>query len=77
MTSPYASRKARQSRSGIVSVLLRLPVVPDDVLERLGKNYTFSFWKKTDETHSAVRFCTSWATTEEALTSLLEDIKKA
>ena len=55
----------------------QFPVVPDDVLERLGKNYTFSFWKKTDETHSAVRFCTSWATTEEALTSLLEDIKKA
>ena len=52
-------------------------MVPDDVLERLGKNYTFSFWKKTDETHSALRFCTSWATTEEALTSLLEDIKKA
>ena len=55
----------------------QFPVVPDDVLERLGKNYTFSFWKNTDETHSAVRFCTSWATTEEALTSLLEDIKKA
>ena len=55
----------------------QFPVVPDDVLERLGKNYTFSFWKKTDDPHSAVRFCTSWATTEEALTSLLEDIKKA
>jgi len=45
------------------------------VLDRLGKNYSFSFWQKTDESHSAVRFCTSWATTEEAVNRLIEDIR--
>ena len=55
----------------------QFPVVPDNVLARLEKKYSFSFWKKTDENHSAVRFCTSWATTEEAVTSLMEDMQKA
>lgn len=53
----------------------QFPVVPDDVLDRLGKSYSFSFWQKTDESHSAVRFCTSWATTEEAVNRLIEDIR--
>lgn len=54
----------------------QFPVIPDAVLEKLGKDYSFSFWQKTDETHSAVRFCTSWATTEEAVTTLITDIAR-
>lgn len=53
----------------------QFPIVPDDVLERLSADYSFSFWQKTDENHSAVRFCTSWATTEEAVNRLIADIR--
>ncbi len=55
----------------------QFPVVPDEVLEKLAERYSFSFWQKMDDSRSAVRFCTSWATTEEAVTSLIEDIRKA
>lgn len=55
----------------------QFPVVPDAVLEKLGKFYSFSFWQKTDEKHSAVRFCTSWATPEESVTKLIDDIRSA
>jgi len=30
----------------------------------------FSVWEPYDETHTVVRFCTSWATTEEDLAAL-------
>ena len=52
----------------------QFPVIPNDVLNRLSHSYSFSFWQNIDENHSAVRFCTSWATTEEAVTRLIADI---
>ena len=48
----------------------QFPVLPDDMLEKLSADFAFSFWGKADETHSVVRFCTSWATTEEELDAL-------
>lgn len=53
----------------------QFPIIPDVMLDRLSKNYSFSFWQKTDETHSAVRFCASWATTEDAVRQLIADIR--
>ena len=53
----------------------QFPIIPDEMLKKLGRDYSFSFWQKTDETHSAVRFCTSWATTEEAVDRLIADIE--
>ena len=53
----------------------QFPVIPDRNLETLGKDYAFSFWQKVDETRSAVRFCTSWATTEEAVEKLIAAIE--
>lgn len=38
------------------------PILPDAELERLKESYGYSYWERVDETHSAVRFCTSWAT---------------
>lgn len=46
------------------------PILPDLVLEELGKNVTFSYQQRIDETHSAVRFCTSWATRAEDVEQL-------
>ena len=54
----------------------QLPVLPDAVLKKLSEKYSFSFWEKMDEDHSAVRVCTSWATQEENIDALIEDLKK-
>ena len=54
----------------------QLPVLPDAVLEKLAGKYSYSFWEKTDESHSAVRFCTSWATKEENVDALIADLNK-
>lgn len=52
----------------------QFPILPDDVLKELGKKYSFSYWERMDETHSAVRICTSWATKEENIDALLTDL---
>ncbi|MFJ8258592.1 threonine aldolase family protein [Peribacillus asahii] len=54
----------------------QFPILPNDVLMKLDKKYSFSFWEKVDATHSVVRFCTSWATKKEHVEMLIEDIKK-
>lgn len=50
-------------------------IFPDEILGKLQKKYCFSFWEKVDETHSAVRICTSWATKDENVTALIGDIR--
>ncbi len=52
------------------------PILPDKLIESLGKKYSFSFWQRVDKGHSAVRFCTSWATREENVDALIADIGK-
>ena len=39
-------------------------------MEALREKVAFSFWEKYDETHTVVRFCTGWATTEEDMIAL-------
>ncbi len=55
----------------------QFPVLPDDLLEKLKAKHTFSTWMKADDTHTAVRFCTSWGTTEAEVDELLQDAKAA
>lgn len=50
------------------------PIMPDDKLDKLRENYSFSYQQRVDETHSAVRFCTSWATREENVDKLIADL---
>ena len=52
----------------------QFPILPDELLPRLGEKYAFSFWERVDDTHSAVRFCTSWHTSEEQVDTLIADI---
>lgn len=47
-------------------------VLEDERMKELGKDVAFSFWEKKDETHTVVRFATSWATTKEDVDRLLE-----
>ena len=39
-------------------------------MEELKKSVKFSFWEKYDDTHTVVRFATSWATTKEKIEEL-------
>jgi len=54
----------------------QFPILPDDILERLSKDFVYSFWEKTDDTHSAVRFCTSWATNPSDVDALVKELQK-
>lgn len=54
----------------------QFPILPNSQLEQLKGKYTFGFWEAVDEAHSAVRFCTSWATKEEAVDALIRDIEE-
>ena len=53
----------------------QFPILPDAWLERLAADFAFSYWKRVDENHSAVRFCTSWATQEAAVDRLIAAIQ--
>lgn len=52
------------------------PVLPDRILEEWKEKYSFSYQQRVDGEHSAVRFCTSWATRQEDVDLLIEDIEK-
>lgn len=45
-------------------------VLENTKMEELRKNVNFSFWEKKDDTHTVVRFATSWATDEASIDSL-------
>ena len=42
----------------------------DHQVEKLGEKVAFSFWEKTDESHTVIRFVTGWSTTGEDLAAL-------
>ena len=46
------------------------PIMPDDELAELGKSFGYEYWERVDKTHSGVRFCASWATTQEHVDAL-------
>lgn len=53
----------------------QFPILPNEHIEKLREKYSFEFWEAVDAAHSAVRFCTSWATREEAVNTLIRDIE--
>ena len=53
------------------------PILSDEVLAELSRDFVFTEQQRVDEGHRAVRFCTSWATRQEqvdALCSRLEQL---
>lgn len=52
------------------------PILRDDILEKWKEKYSFSYQQRVDQEHSAVRFCTSWATKKEDVEQLVGDIEK-
>lgn len=52
----------------------QFPIITDELLDKLTKKYSFTIWKKMPDGKTAVRFCTSWATTKESVDQLVYDI---
>lgn len=52
----------------------QFPILTNEMMKKLGEKYLYSPWQKIDKDHTAVRFCTSWATTEKNVKQLIEDI---
>lgn len=55
---------------------MQFPILTKEQQHALAQKYAFEQWGKYDDNHNIVRFCTSWATREEAVEELCEDIKK-
>ncbi len=54
----------------------QFPILPDAALEELSKKYTSCFWGKTDEGRTAVRYCTSWSTSDGDVDALIRDVER-
>ena len=52
----------------------QFPILSYEQIERLSKDFSFDDYGPADAHHRYVRFCTSWATTEENVRKLLEAI---
>lgn len=53
------------------------PILPDAVLAKLAEKYIFCEQCRVDDTHRAVRICTSWATRKENVDALCRDLERA
>ena len=51
------------------------PILPDELLEKLKRNFSFSEQVRINDRERAIRFCTSWATTEENVDALCQAIR--
>ena len=51
------------------------PILSDKCLEQLAKEFCFTEMERVSDTHRAIRFCTSWATTEENVEKLCQALR--
>lgn len=51
-------------------------ILPDEHLSKLSEKFGYCYDHRIDEEHSAVRFCTSWATREENVDALIRAIQR-
>ena len=51
------------------------PIFSDELLEELAKDFCFTEMERVSDTHRAIRFCTSWATTEENVDKLCQTLR--
>lgn len=52
------------------------PILSDELLAELGRNFMFTEMERVSKTHRCVRFCTSWATKEENVDALCAELKR-
>lgn len=51
------------------------PILPNNLIDELSKKYGFYVWKKIDESKSAIRLVTSWATDEKMIEQFINDLE--
>ena len=51
-------------------------ILEDERLKCLEEEFAFTFWEKTDDTHTAVRIVTSWDTKEEHVEKLIQALER-
>lgn len=49
-------------------------IIEDHQMEKLAENFAFETWEKYDADHTVIRFCTSWATKDENVQTLVDAI---
>ncbi|KYH34392.1 Low specificity L-threonine aldolase [Clostridium tepidiprofundi DSM 19306] len=52
------------------------PILENKQIEKLEKKFDFHVWEKIDNTRSAIRLVTSWATKKEAVLEFIHEIKQ-
>ncbi len=52
------------------------PILPNGLIEKLQKRYSFYIWSTIDAEYSAIRLVTSWATKEAAVLSFIADLNE-
>jgi threonine aldolase len=82
----HANKMAGLIRDGLNNVNVKFlthspsnqlfPILPNAVISELQNKYAFHVWEKVDSDSSAIRFVTSWATKEEEVISLIEELKR-
>ena len=71
--------KTIQEIASPLMIVKNVEGVTYDELAEIGKSFGYEYWERVDETHSGVRFCASWATTQEnvdALRAAVQALKK-
>jgi len=51
------------------------PILPNSTIDKLSENFDFHIWKKMDESTSAIRLITSWATTDVQVETFVEALE--
>lgn len=51
------------------------PIFSNELIKKLETRYAFHIWEKIDESHSAIRLVTSWATEKTAVLNFIEDLQ--
>lgn len=83
--SDHAVRMADQIRATLLQCDYPLHVegttnqifvsLPNSLLKVLDSGFTYAVWEKTDADHTVVRFCTSWATSQQSVDQLCALLK--
>lgn len=53
----------------------QFPIITAEMAEKISEEFGFELWQKMDDGRTAVRFCTSWATTDEQVDALVNMIQ--
>ncbi len=53
----------------------QFPIFTEEEIAKLAEHFMFERWANIDADHAVIRFCTSWATTEEQIGALIQAVK--